>query len=387
MRDDGSFEVYAGVCETGEPLVDEITFDTPFAVGYARGTLLRRTAKLGDGLIVLLDDVTEQRRTEAELRGYAHAVAHDLSEPIAAMAVLVTLLERRRDDRPDPEVLRLLRDSVGRARQLVDGVLEYARAGQVRRDRVDLGALMGDVEQDLSARLAEAEATIEVRDLPEVSGDAGLLRRVLQNLVGNAAKFRGDAPPTSRSRRASRTATGSSACATGAWACRPRTPTGSSGCSPAPATTRRGTASDSPCRGASSRRTVGGSGSSRPRAAAAPSASRCRAERRRRRGRATATAPPVTRGRQAAAGSRKPVTERSRPSSATSATSRPVATRVPPPATRCQEKRTRSWWASGPAASSKRWPGNCSWAPRDHRGDPVPAGAGHERVDVAARPP
>ena len=34
---------------------DEITFDTPFGDGYIHGTLLRRTAKLGDGLIVFVD--------------------------------------------------------------------------------------------------------------------------------------------------------------------------------------------------------------------------------------------------------------------------------------------------------------------------------------------
>jgi len=95
MREDGSFELYAEICETGVPVVDELTFDTPFGDGYARGRLLRRTGKFGDGLIVVLDDVTQQRRMEAELRGYAHAVAHDLSEPISAMSAIVGLLERR----------------------------------------------------------------------------------------------------------------------------------------------------------------------------------------------------------------------------------------------------------------------------------------------------
>jgi signal transduction histidine kinase len=195
MRDEGSFELYVEITETGVPVVDEITFDTPFGDGYARGTLLRRTAKLGDGLIIVLDDVTEQRRMEAELRGYAHAVAHDLSEPVSAMNAIVALLERRVGEPPDPRALELLRETITRARQLIDGVLDYARAGEIQRDQVSLRRLMDEVSADLGPRLRESGAVLDVRELPEVRGDAGLLRRVLQNLVANAVKFRGEAPP------------------------------------------------------------------------------------------------------------------------------------------------------------------------------------------------
>jgi signal transduction histidine kinase len=195
MRDDGTFDRYAHVCDTGEPFVDEIAFDTQFGDGYIRGTFSRRTAKLGDGLIVLMTDVTAQRRMEAELRGFADMVAHDLREPITGMAHLVTLLERRAETPPDPAVLDLMRASTERARGLIDGVLAYARAGELETEPVDLGALMDDVAADLRPRLEEAGATLEVGALPEVRGDARQLRRLLQNLVGNGVKFRGKQAP------------------------------------------------------------------------------------------------------------------------------------------------------------------------------------------------
>jgi signal transduction histidine kinase len=195
MRADGSFERYAEVVETGTPWVDEVSFDTPFGDGYVRGTFLRRTSKLGDGLIVQMTDVTEQRRMEAELRAFADMVAHDLREPVTGIAHLVTLLERKSEQPPDPAVLDLLRASTGRARGLIDGVLAYARAGELQLAPVDLGTLMDEVAADLRPRLDEAGATLETGALPEVRGDARQLRRLLQNLVANAVKFRGDQPP------------------------------------------------------------------------------------------------------------------------------------------------------------------------------------------------
>jgi signal transduction histidine kinase len=195
MRGSPAMEAYVRAVDGGEAFVAEVAYDTAFGDGYIQGTFLHRAAKLGDGLMVVLTEVTRQRQMEAELRGYADVVAHDLREPITGIAHLVTLLERRAGEPADPEVLALLRASTERARELIDGVLVYARAGELRREPVALGQLMDEVATDLRPSLEAAGATLEVAELPAVEGDARQLRRLLQNLVGNAVKFHGEAPP------------------------------------------------------------------------------------------------------------------------------------------------------------------------------------------------
>ena len=190
MRGSHAFDEYVRVCDSGQPWVHEVHYDTPFGDGYMLGTFVERVARLGDGLINFLTDVTEQRRMEAELRSYADVVAHDLSAPIAGIAMLVNLLERRAGEPPPPEVLAQLRASTERARDLIDGVLDYARAGELSSEPVDLGRLVAEVIEDLHLE----EAALEVGELPQVEGDPRQLRRVLQNLMGNAVKFRGAAP-------------------------------------------------------------------------------------------------------------------------------------------------------------------------------------------------
>jgi signal transduction histidine kinase len=193
MKDSRAFDAYVRVCETGEPWVHEVTYDTPFGDGYMVGTFVERSAKLGDGLVNFLTDVTAQRRMEADLRSYADVVAHDLSAPVSGIAMLVSLLERRAAEPPSAELLRQLRGTTERARELIDGVLLYARAGELTIEKVALERLTREVADDLAPSLADAALTIGA--LPEVDGDPRQLRRVLLNLLANAIKYRSAEPP------------------------------------------------------------------------------------------------------------------------------------------------------------------------------------------------
>jgi signal transduction histidine kinase len=194
LADSATFRSYARVCDSGEAWVHETTYDTPFGDGYMLGTFVERCAKLGDGLINFLTDVTEQRRMEHELRSYADVVAHDLNEPIAGIAMLVGLLERRPEQPPPAAVLEQLRTGTERARDLIEGVLEYARAGELTTERLPLGQLVADAAGDLRPRIEAAGAELEIGELPELELDPRQMRRVLQNLLGNAIKFRAEEP-------------------------------------------------------------------------------------------------------------------------------------------------------------------------------------------------
>ena len=195
MRGSHAFDAYVEVCESGEPWLQEVTYDTPFGDGYMLGTFVQRTVKLGDGLINFLTDVTEQRRMEAELRSYADVVAHDLNEPIAGITFLVGLLERRAAEPPPADVLRQLRMSAERARDLIDGVLLYARAGELETEPVALEQLVAEVAEDLRPRLegtARPSRPASCRMSPATRASCAAC---LQNLIANALKFRGEEPP------------------------------------------------------------------------------------------------------------------------------------------------------------------------------------------------
>ncbi len=94
---------------------------------------------------------------------------------------------------------------------LINDLLAFSRVGRTTEEfeTVDLEVVAGEVVTMFGEPIEAAEATVTVGDLPTVEGDRRLLAQVIQNLVGNALKFRGDRNPRRCASPPSRTATAS----------------------------------------------------------------------------------------------------------------------------------------------------------------------------------
>jgi signal transduction histidine kinase len=164
-------------------------------LGEAR---MRRERRRGEEQLRL--SVEELARSNAELEQFAYVVSHDLQEPLRMVASYVQLLEARYKDQLDGDAREFIAyavDGATRMKRMITDLLTYSRAGKNGKEIVAVAceAALGQACADLRAPITEAAAEISHGPLPTVPGDAAQFTHLFQNLIGNAIKFRGQAPP------------------------------------------------------------------------------------------------------------------------------------------------------------------------------------------------
>lgn len=145
----------------------------------------------------------ELARSNEELEQFAYVASHDLKEPLRMVTSYLQLLSRRYKDRLDQDASDFISFAVEgaeRMRLLIDDLLAYSRVGSRGRALAptDCGRVVDTVLQNLRVAIEDSGARIERGELPLLAGDERQLVQLLQNLIANAIKFRGSAPPVVR---------------------------------------------------------------------------------------------------------------------------------------------------------------------------------------------
>jgi two-component system CheB/CheR fusion protein len=156
---------------------------------------------------VNLRDVTQRRQAEEDLRRsnldlqqFAFAASHDLQEPLRTVINQVQLLQKQYQSKLGPdadEIIDFITSATDRMRQMVLDLLSYAQTA-----RADIVIAPVRVEAVLAMALANLQLAIQNTDariafdhLPTVLMDQTQLLQLLQNLIGNALKYRSTQPP------------------------------------------------------------------------------------------------------------------------------------------------------------------------------------------------
>jgi signal transduction histidine kinase len=144
--------------------------------------------------------VEELARSNAELEQFAYAASHDLQEPLRMVASYVQLLDERYKDQLDGDAREFIAyavDGAARMKHMITDLLTYSRVGKNGKATIPVAceAALGQACTDLQASILEAAAEIGHGPLPTLLGNLDQLTRLFQNLVGNAIKFRSQAPP------------------------------------------------------------------------------------------------------------------------------------------------------------------------------------------------
>ena len=166
-------------------------------IAASRWTLIRDDANQPNALLLISSDITEQKNLEQQflrtqrmntIGTLAGGMAHDLNNALAPVLLGAQLLRRKATDEEDKKLLTLIETSTNRGADMVRQVLLFARGRGGEAERLELGALIKELEKIVRETFPK-NITVETfipSDLWPVLGNLTQVHQILLNLCVNA---------------------------------------------------------------------------------------------------------------------------------------------------------------------------------------------------------
>jgi two-component system sensor histidine kinase SenX3 len=160
--------------------------------------VLEAQAMPDGGVVIFIEDVSEQRRVDQVRTDFVANISHELKTPVGAMSVLAETLEGETDPATVERIVERMVSEAQRATRTIDDLMELSQIESgaerslelVRPQVIVAGALDRVTELAARHRIEVADRTDEQDvDGLAIRGDRGQLVSALGNLVENAVKY------------------------------------------------------------------------------------------------------------------------------------------------------------------------------------------------------
>lgn len=174
-----------------ENAYSERDLDLLISVGDQIALAIER--KQAEEQLILFNNRLQQ--SNRELQEFAYVASHDLQEPLRKVQAFSDRLARKYGEKLEGEgldYLERMRNAASRMQTLIQDLLTFSRVSTkaLPFEPVNLDTITREVLSDLEVKVEETGATIEIENLPTIDADALQMRQLIQNMVGNALKFR-----------------------------------------------------------------------------------------------------------------------------------------------------------------------------------------------------
>ena len=202
--------IWKAAVATGEPfemIHRFLRFDGTYRWHLSRARAMRNVAGEISMWLGSSTDIQEAKKTEEELRRlnedlnqFAFAASHDLMEPLRMITSYSELLLEACGDQVGEEAslcVNFISQGTQRMSELLADLLSFTEVGggEAALEPVDLEIVLRTVTQNLQAAIKESGTVLTHSPLPTVGGRQVHFVQLLQNLVSNAIKYRGQSAP------------------------------------------------------------------------------------------------------------------------------------------------------------------------------------------------
>jgi signal transduction histidine kinase/CHASE3 domain sensor protein len=143
----------------------------------------------------LLEQSHELKRSNQDLEQFAYVASHDLQEPLRKIRAFGNRLYTKYSNElgeSGVDYIDRMQNAAERMQGLINDLLTFSRVSRTQQEfeQHNLSTIIKEVLEDLETAIKNNNARIEYNNLPDITCNFHEMKRLFQNIIGNAIKFR-----------------------------------------------------------------------------------------------------------------------------------------------------------------------------------------------------